>query len=238
MFTRTVEILLLFIILGCSQEVKQEAPKNQTYTLSIEKTEILPVLDIVNCPISPNISSGAKVPPIYKSNNLRRRIGYATYAHGDFVRINGILTDRNCTPISNATVQIWQPDANGIYKNVPDYGYLYDNLMYTEQKTRFKEYFDNSVIADENFTGSGSTTTDNLGRFSFLTIMPGGIEPLINLRVIYKHSPEFNTILYFKKTDKEGVVLEKIGKNIVDDVNEVVYKHQLTLLDVSQQRTY
>lgn len=238
MFNRTVKIILPLMILGCSDQTKQEQVKQQSFILSVEsEKEFLPVTDTVNCPITPNLSSEIKVPPIYKSNNLRRRIGYATYAMGQFIRIDGVITDSNCVPIGNATVQIWHADSNGFYKNPPSDGYLYDNLMYSQQSTRFNEEF-NTNNADENFTGSGSTVTDNLGRFTFLTIMPGGSDPLINLRVIHKDFSELSTALYFSNDSNKVLRFIKVGENIVDGIKEVIYKQQITLLGNNRNVRY
>ncbi len=158
------------------------------------------------CYITPSVYSDVKIPQMYRSNNLRRRVGYATYASGQFIRIFGTVTDGNCAPVSAATIQIWHTDANGKYKNSSTAdSYLNDNRLYSKQPDRFETHY-SKTKSDENFTGSGTATTDNLGRFTFFTVMPGSVDkkqPAIMFRVLHKNFTTLDTMMYFPNNNKQ-----------------------------------
>jgi len=231
--------LIFFICItltGCSiynsKTVKtSEITKEISFVQEIEVTK---PIDVINCPLTPVVYDDIKVPEIYKTNNLRRRTGYATYASGEFIRITGIVTDNQCVPVSNATVQIWHADSNGIYKGIVTNQYLNDDMMYSTQKARFKKEYDEKKVADVNFTGSGSTVTDNLGRFTFLSVMPGSVngkKPVVMFRVLHKGFNSLNTVMYFPDVNNPSGLLnaKKEGEIINNGSSEVVYSHLLTL---------
>jgi protocatechuate 3,4-dioxygenase beta subunit len=207
---------------------------NVMMTISEESEAVKPI-DIINCPLTPVIYDDVKVPQIYKTNNLRRRTGYATYANGQFIRIKGVVTDNQCTPIGNATVQIWHADSNGIYKNIVGDRYLNDDMMYSTPKERFKQsYDDNNKSSDINFTGSGTTITDNLGRFTFLSVMPGSVhgkKPVVMFRILHKAFNELNTMMYFPEDSNTNSLLnaKKEGEVINNGESEKIYYYILTL---------
>lgn len=81
------------------------------------------------------------------TNNLRRETGSGYVADGQPIYVIGRVLDKNCIPMTGARVELWQHDAKG-------------KLPSSEKK-------------DPHFTGSGTAFTDNLGQYSFLTVMPG-----------------------------------------------------------------
>lgn len=231
----TSVVVLSLLVSGCSNLFKKEKisennDKNYKITTDSATIQSDKVIDVINCPITPEVESDMTVPKIYKTNNLRKRTGYASFAKGEFIVISGIITDSYCVPVKNATVQIWHADANGKYKSVPNDGYLNDSMMYRKQSDRFEQVID-SDMSDENFTGSGSTTTDNLGRFTFLSVMPGGSKPLVNFRVVHKDFNDMKTVMYFKNaTDiNQFLVAKKSGKVENDGIEENIYQYNITL---------
>lgn len=92
-------------------------------------------------------------------------------ARGRHMVLTGQVFEEGRRPIQNAIVEIWQPDANGVFRDPVD--------------PRFES-------ADPGFFGWGRARTDAEGRFSFRTVMPGaytmedGVErcPHINLMVL------------------------------------------------------
>ena len=226
-------IINLFLLAGCSKIEPVDTKVEETkYKMSVDSFDIPveKVPDVINCPITPEVELDVTVPQIYKTNNLRKRTGYATFARGKFIMISGTVTDSFCVPIKNATVQIWQADANGKYKSIPNDSYLNDSMLYGKQQERF-ENTNNDETSDENFTGSGSTITDNLGRFTFISVMPGGAKPSVNFRVIHKDFNDTKTIMYFDNLQginqllvaKKGDVIE------LDGVKEQCYQYNITL---------
>jgi len=73
-------------------------------------------------------------------------------ARGQHIVLTGRVVEEGNQPILNAIVEIWQPDANGVFRHPLD--------------PRFPE-------ADPGFFGWGRARTDVQGRYSFRTIMPG-----------------------------------------------------------------
>jgi protocatechuate 3,4-dioxygenase alpha subunit len=73
-------------------------------------------------------------------------------ARGQHILLTGRVFEEGSRPIQNAIVEIWQPDANGIFRHPLD--------------PRSKD-------ADPGFFGWGRARTDAEGRYSFRTVLPG-----------------------------------------------------------------
>jgi protocatechuate 3,4-dioxygenase beta subunit len=227
-------ILLLITTTGCSNikslscsKREQKIEKSQANSQPVEViSNHQPFLDNFSCPITPSHLEKTAIPPIYKSNNLRKRIGYITEAKGQKIIISGIITDSNCSPITNARIDLWQADSLGFYKSFQPNPYLNDQRLYKKSEALFTENYETSTIADENFTGSGSITTDNLGRFHFLTIKPGSQDkkdPVIHIRILHKNFPEFHSLLFFPENYKANP-LQKPNKILEGKENNYYYK--------------
>lgn len=241
--------IFYLLLTGCATKKDLPHPplkQFQHYDLAIakeEKQRADEVFEVANCPLTPTVAHDVKIPAIYKTNNLRKKTGYATYAEGQFIRINGIVTDRNCVPVRNATIQMWHADAKGRYKNLSEGGYLNDSLLYTISKDRFQKFYPETITADENFTGGGTTVTDNLGRFTFLTVLPGSIKgkvPFANLRILCNGFEELNTVVYFEKTSGIAPELVAVKEGFLenDGIKEVIYSHTLTLNGKNKYLSY
>jgi protocatechuate 3,4-dioxygenase alpha subunit len=84
---------------------------------------------------------------------------------GERIVLTGVMYDGDGVPIPDASIEIWQPDANGIFNNPLD--------PLHEQ-------------ADPNFRGFGRAETRNGGLYEFKTVKPGGRDgqaPFINMHV-------------------------------------------------------
>jgi protocatechuate 3,4-dioxygenase alpha subunit len=84
---------------------------------------------------------------------------------GERVTLTGIVYDGDGEPITDAVIEIWQPDANGIFNHPRD--------------PLCKQ-------ADPHFRGFGRAETRNGGRYEFRTIKPGGRDgsaPYINVHI-------------------------------------------------------
>ncbi len=156
---------------------------NSLFTTSAFAADIILDNPLVDCKQTPNISVLENYPgpdKVGKTNNLRQLTGSGFVAGGINISIKGVVFDTRCQIISDALVEIWQADSNGIYG---------------------KE-------ADKYFAGSGKTYTDNLGEYNFLTIFPGAEDktkaPYINVRVSHPSFKTINTILFFPKHPKNA----------------------------------
>jgi protocatechuate 3,4-dioxygenase alpha subunit len=87
-------------------------------------------------------------------------------ARGQNILLTGRVVEEGNQPIGNAIVEIWQADANGIFRHPLD--------------PRCSE-------VDPGFFGWGRARTDAQGRYSFRTVVPGGYArrcPHVNLMVL------------------------------------------------------
>jgi protocatechuate 3,4-dioxygenase alpha subunit len=73
-------------------------------------------------------------------------------ALGQHILLTGRVVEEGNRPILNAIVEIWQPDANGVFRHPLD---------------------PRAHQADPGFFGWGRARTDADGRYSFRTVMPG-----------------------------------------------------------------
>jgi protocatechuate 3,4-dioxygenase alpha subunit len=73
-------------------------------------------------------------------------------ARGQHILLTGSVVEEGNRPIRNAIVEIWQPDANGVFRHPLD---------------------PRSEEADPGFFGWGRARTDVEGRYAFRTVLPG-----------------------------------------------------------------
>lgn len=93
-------------------------------------------------------------------------------ARGQHILLTGRVFEEGSRPILNAVLEIWQPDANGVFRHPLD--------------PRFHD-------ADPGFFGWGRARSDADGRYSFRTVLPGASQidgtgqlrcPHLNLMVL------------------------------------------------------
>lgn len=117
---------------------------------------------------------------IILSNNLVRPAGKAVNAPGQLLHISGRVTDENCVPVANAIVDIWQTNPFGKYR----------------WATR-----DEILTPEPVFAGNGRAVTDNMGRYHFLTLFPGGYgrnAPHVHMRINHPDFRNIDTTMYFR----------------------------------------
>lgn len=147
----------------------------------------------LQCPVTPTVKQiDINKPRDFNiTNNLRRKIKTTFVASGDIIYIKGHVQDVNCVPIENAMINIWQADGYG--KLSTDTGH------------------------DMYFLGNGTAISDNMGNFSFITILPNrqaklaDIAPHINISVKHRNFDNIDTKMYFAKNifnDKDKTLKE------------------------------
>lgn len=118
---------------------------------------------------------------LHPTNNLRRKNGEYFTASGHYIEFHGVVRDRNCVPVKNARIHIWQRDNNG--------GHQAEYNAVVEDVRLHPDY-------DKYFGYSGITQTDNRGEFSFISIMPGTDHPAepphLNIKISHDF---FNTLV-------------------------------------------
>ncbi|MEY3196678.1 MAG: hypothetical protein RLZZ59_44 [Pseudomonadota bacterium] len=92
------------------------------------------------------------------TNNLLRKSGQAELFCGQKILLNLNIVDKNCVPVKDAKVFLWQVGC--------DHKFPYKPLRTRVDPKSFNPQ------AGSTFTGSGVATTNNLGKAKFLTIYP------------------------------------------------------------------
>jgi protocatechuate 3,4-dioxygenase, beta subunit len=125
-------------------------------------------------------------------NDLVIVMGEASKAQGQIVHLGGRVLSVSGQPFAGATVEIWQCDANGIYRHPRDGG--------------------NARRRDAGFQGRGRALTDAAGHYSFRTIRPvayPGRTAHIHFKVMPSGKRALITQMYVfgeKLNDNDGVL--------------------------------
>jgi protocatechuate 3,4-dioxygenase, beta subunit len=125
-------------------------------------------------------------------NDLVVVTGEASKAQGQILHLEGRVLDVSGLPFADAAVEIWQCDANGIYRHPRDVG--------------------GARHRDAGFQGRGRTRTDAAGRYSFRTIRPvayPGRTPHIHFNVTPTDKRALITQMYVfgeKQNARDGVL--------------------------------
>lgn len=114
------------------------------------------------------------------TNNLMQKTGSFYAAFGEPLNLAGTITDSFGVPVEGAIIEIWQTNSAGKYQSLLD---------------------EDSDLVDKNFSMSGRAITDNLGNYSFITIMPGFYmkrAPHINFNIYHQQFGKLETEMYFE----------------------------------------
>ena len=182
--------------------------------LSSIVTANVPVDSMISiCSTYPELNDPTSLPLRFNStNNLARPKDSAFYqAEGEKITIYGRVLDSNCTPVSDAKIFIWQANKKG------DYQY--------ELKSPSSKHHHHWI--DPNFSGTGITNSDNLGRFNFTTIKPGShhkITPHIHIMVVHPKLKKLTSKIFFPTTKKI------IDTNINDKVYIITKPEEVALV--------
>lgn len=95
--------------------------------------------------------------PVYGQDEVAETDNDLTRQHageplGERIIVSGQVLDSNGRPVPNTLIEIWQANSAGRYTHVSD---------------------QHPAPLDPNFTGAGSTLTDERGAYRFVTIKPG-----------------------------------------------------------------
>ncbi|AEI88876.1 MAG: Protocatechuate 3,4-dioxygenase beta subunit [Candidatus Midichloria mitochondrii] len=138
---------------------------------------------IKDCIITPQIWSLEAPTKFATTSELRKQTGSSVFAQGQSIIISGTILDQNCVPITGANVKIWQ-------KNLGKPSSRTDKTKYT-----------------------GSNISDNLGHFSFHTIMPApepNESPRVYFHISHPDIINFETIMLFPKNQNNDAELKNL----------------------------
>lgn len=147
---------------------------------------------LLDCPVTKYHSSNYEPETFSKSNNLLRTAGGFPYKCSRKLLIKGIVRDSKCVPLSDVVVKVWQVNENGKYPYKPL------RNIYTKQ--------DIDISNSENFTGNGTSITNNKGEFNFITCMPTSfknIKPHVDFRV-YHNLPTYSDYRHFTTKTRDS----------------------------------
>ena len=193
-------------------------------------TKIIFASDLSECYQTPEIWELGILPKTYHTNNLTRKTGAAVFAKGTFIKITGKILDDNCVPVSGAKVRIWQANANGVYEFLKG----------------------NNELKDKNFTGSGISITDNLGRYVFYTVYPGKPEnrvPHVMFKVQHDNFQQLETEMFFpeEKNNTDPILKNNVSKDKIhfliakykkNELGYKVYQFNITLRGFNNYKEY
>ena len=191
-----------------------------TLLLSCLASAKVPIDGMVSiCHPYPENDDQTSFPKSFNStNNLARPEDRGFYeAEGEKITIYGRVMDNNCVPVSDAKIYIWQANKAG---------YVQYPLKTPNHRKHHQKWI------DPNFTGTGVTNSDNLGRFSFTTIKPGSftkVTPHIHVMIEHSELKTLSTKFYFIKegakevidTDKDDHVFIIKERRAIDQITAI-----------------
>lgn len=149
---------------------------------------------------------------IMSNNKLALPPGKSIIAPGEPVYFFARVFDRDCVPVSDAKVELWQTNPQGRH-------------LFASKAAL--------ATPDPVFAGAGRTSTTNVGEFTFLTLYPGPYEytiyktdgqgnkypvvikraPHFNIKITHPNFQPFSTNLFFfgDRRNEEDNVLKKLS---------------------------
>ena len=154
---------------------------------------------------SPRLTEGPFYPdklPLDTDNDLIIINNSLTPAIGEITQLSGRILSSSGEPIRNATIEIWQCDANQVYIHTRDSGPKANRM-------------------DKNFQGFGTFETSSTGEYRFRTIKPfsypGRPGPHIHIRV--------------KKGDREMLTTQLLIRGHEGNARDNIYGGVRDLID-------
>lgn len=140
--------------------------------------------------------------PLDRDNDLILISDSTTPAVGEITHLTGRVLNANGSPVKDATVEIWQCDANAVYLHTRDSG-------------------PKSAQQDKHFQGFGHFTTGSSGEYRFRTIKP----------VPYPGRPAPHIHFKVKKGDRELLTSQFMVRGHEGNLRDGVYSGVRDLVD-------
>lgn len=214
---------------------------------------------VMNCKSTPQVWSIRVKPPIYATNNLRRRVGSAFMAQGEPIKVTGRVLDSRCVPVNQVLVEMWHADHQGIMRDGLALNYTNDRFLYSTQNSfnaanpDDRDMFQETI--DPHFTGSGSCVTNMLGEYTFYTIMPGKVASSEPIKMMFSVHPRngavVETHMFFAYSEAEhdpevdaelktsGRARELVAEELNDEGGEErAYRFNIVLPDNVKYKRY
>lgn len=184
----------------------------------------VPVDSIISkCHVTSTASKLEKMPKKFEpNNNLYQITGQFNHAQGNKMVILMRVMDKNCIPITGATIKLWQKNSLGYYQ---------DNIVNSNHKLDSKKF-------DKYFAGSGMATTDNFGRATFTSVIPDDKNPAVNIIIEVKNHKNYEYVAYLKNNRLNKVTATKYqelfmnnNNNLDNEIKHVLSENNLYMQD-------
>jgi protocatechuate 3,4-dioxygenase beta subunit len=154
---------------------------------------------------TPRMTEGPFYPdklPLDQDNDLLVINDAITPAVGEVTHLTGRILDASGAPLKDATIEIWQCDANAVY-------------LHSSDSSRKKQQ------QDANFQGFGRFTTGAKGEYRFRTIKP----------VPYPGRPAPHIHVKVKKGDRELLTTQMLIRNHPGNGRDGIFRDVPDILD-------
>jgi len=155
--------------------------------------------------VTPSLTEGPFYPdklPLDQDNDLIIIKDSITPAVGEITHLTGRVLGTNGSPLKDATVEIWQCDANAVY-------------LHTADSVPKKE------TQDKHFQGFGRFTTGSTGEYRFRTIKP----------VPYPGRPAPHIHIKIKQGDRELLTTQLLIRGHEGNARDGVFSGTRDLID-------
>jgi protocatechuate 3,4-dioxygenase beta subunit len=195
----TKKIFFFLFIFLAYKSFAIEKPSNIIDEIDAETRET-----IFQCNVTKNDSKHILPKPrkFHHSNNLTRKSKDVFFSQGESIIIEGYILDKNCVPITNASIQLWQSNSHGLNQE----GLNAKKLAYNQKKLE---------IYDPHFSSNGSTSSDNTGFYRFILIRPCGDYPRkIDMSAKHRRFKSIEKIVSLD--DKHQNIITPCGKKALE----------------------
>lgn len=168
------------------------------------------------------------------NNMTKSEGGFSNYLNKKIL-LRGVVKDKNCIPVSNARIKMWQVDA-------------YGNKRYAKEFSTPEEIYDMNYLIYSKFKGTASSTSSNNGEFFIITVKPASRvvnkkkrDNYINFRVEHSSFPPVISKIYLLEKDeyakRKDIVIAKNYNTLISGETKV-YDFEIILDGVSKHSRY
>ena len=143
-----------------------------------------------SCVVSKQVINDYEPQQFNNTNNALRSVGKAPHFDGEPIIIKGIIRGKDCKPIANAKIQMWQANSHGKYPYKPLKSSINKDLI--------------EISNVDSFVGSAEAYSNNFGEFTFISVYPDVTDneyPFIMLRAGGSYLNGFQTKFYLEQPD-------------------------------------
>jgi protocatechuate 3,4-dioxygenase beta subunit len=173
--------------------------------------------------------------PTYTDNDATKNSGEFDNMYLNKILIRGIIKDKACVPVRNASIEIWQDDE-------------YGKKRYNQFSYSFSDRYRLNREQYSNFLGIATANSDNNGYFTFISVMPNSKlkkakpESLVNISVSHINFPSLETQIVLnpkfpiKKSNNRIISFRNLDQKQMQDLP--TYDIEIILDGRTKYKTY